>query len=168
MLAFNLLLLVLAAGPADRAPEPVELLATITIPSDARDRSGLSGVLGSGTPADQLGSMGSGIAYTGVGNRYLMVADRGPRDGADAFRCRWHEVEIAPPNPSTPASDPAPGTPAAWTFTLLSTTLMSDLDGVDFIGSRRCTPPRAAGRGAGSIRSACACCPARAGSPAMS
>src|SRR5262249_20590985 len=70
------------------------LLGVAEIPGSARDKSGLTDKLPDGTPHDLLGGMGSGIAYSGQGNRYLLVADRGPKDGAVPYRCRFHEFEI--------------------------------------------------------------------------
>jgi hypothetical protein len=52
-------------------------------------------VLSDGMPHDRLGSHGSGIEYSGKGNRYFMTSDRGPADGGAAFKTRFHEVEIA-------------------------------------------------------------------------
>jgi hypothetical protein len=86
------LLVALALSPA--APAKITLLATGTIPGDATDLSGLKDKLPDGTPHNQLGAMGSGIAWTGDGNRYVMIADRGPKDGAVPFLCRFHTFDI--------------------------------------------------------------------------
>lgn len=137
---FAALLAMLPFASSAPAEPAVELIATITVAADARDASGLSTVMGSGLRADTLGSMGSGIAYTGVGNRYLMVADRGPRDGADEFRCRWHEVEIAPPGTGASAVSP-------WSFKVVSTTLLSDRDGVELVGLKTLLGSSSEGRG---------------------
>src|SRR6516164_11321312 len=88
------LALVLALALAPAAPAKIVLLATGTIPGDATDLSGLKDKLPDGTPHNQLGAMGSGIAWTGDGNRYVMIADRGPKDGAVPFLCRFHTFDI--------------------------------------------------------------------------
>jgi len=83
------LLLFVAQAPAD-----VVFLTKTSIPGDASDRSMLTDKLEDGTPHNRLGSHGSGVAYTGQGNRYIMAADRGPKDGTVSFQCRMHFVDI--------------------------------------------------------------------------
>jgi hypothetical protein len=114
------LALALALSPA--APAKVVLLATGTIPGDATDLSGLTDTLPDGTPHNRLGAMGSGIAYTGDGNRYVMIADRGPKDGAVPYLCRFHNFDI-------PVKAGEPIKPR-----LLSTTLLTGPDGKPYIG----------------------------------
>ncbi len=106
-----------AAGP--------ELIGMATIAGDARDLSGLGGALGEGTPRDRLGSFGSGIAYTGRGNRFVAVDDRGPADGAAEFAARFQTLEIV----ATPGGSPA------LSVTLVSTTLLTDVRGEPLVGS---------------------------------
>ena len=49
----------------------------------AKDQSGLTGLLEDGvTPHNLLGGLGSALAYTGRGQRYIATPDRGPADGA--------------------------------------------------------------------------------------
>jgi hypothetical protein len=72
----------------------VELIGVATQPGTAVDRSGLEGRTADGTPLNALGGQGSAIAYTGRGNEYLLLTDRGPQDGAVDFPCRIHRVEI--------------------------------------------------------------------------
>src|SRR5579884_3895332 len=114
------LVLILALAPA--APAKVVLLAKGTIPGDATDRSGLTDTLPDGTPHNRLGAMGSGIAWAGAGNRYVMIADRGPKDGAVPFRCRFHTFDI-------PITAGEPIKPR-----LLSTTLLQGPAGKPYIG----------------------------------
>ena len=111
----------------------VRLIAFTTVDPQARDKSGLGGLggltnsLDSGltstpsappTPADRLGSMGSGIDYVGARagqpNRYLLLDDRGPRDGAESFQCRFQEADIVVVDGRNPSV----------TFTLQSTRLL--------------------------------------------
>jgi hypothetical protein len=114
------LVLILAVAPA--APAKIVLLASGTIPGDATDLSGLKGELPDGTPHNRLGAMGSGIAWTGDGNRYVMIADRGPKDGAVPFRCRFHTFDI--PVAAGEAIKPR----------LLSTTLLKGPAGKPYVG----------------------------------
>ena len=55
------------------------------------------------TPHDQVGGFGSAITYTGVGNRYLAVPDRGPADGATSYLDRYYMFDIKLAPGATPA-----------------------------------------------------------------
>lgn len=116
------LALVLALALTPAAPAKITLLATGTIPGDATDLSGLKDKLPDGTPHNRLGAMGSGIAWTGDADRYVMVADRGPKDGAVPYVCRFHTFDI--PVKAGEAIKPR----------LLSTTLMKDAGGKPYVG----------------------------------
>jgi hypothetical protein len=115
--------LIAAALPAPAAAKVV-LIGRGSIPGTATDNSGLTDVLPDGTPHNRLGAIGSGIAYTGHGNRYVLIADRGPHDGAVAYYCRFHVFDI----PVTPGEDPAVKP------SLLSTTLLADPEGRPYVG----------------------------------
>ena len=71
----------------------IELLGLARLSGEARDLSGLGGTLETNTPVDQLGGF-SAIDYSGTGNRYLVLSDRGPGDGAASFPCRIHEFDL--------------------------------------------------------------------------
>src|SRR5262245_54933019 len=62
-----------------RAEADVTFLGVGLVPGNASDLSGLTGNYADDPqfPKDRLGAFGSAIAYTGVGNRYAMVNDRG-------------------------------------------------------------------------------------------
>lgn len=75
----------------------VELIGRATVSAQASDLSGLDNIIGNNIPHDRFGGWGSAIAWTGQGNRYIVASDRGPGDGASAFRCRVHVIEIVPP-----------------------------------------------------------------------
>ena len=81
-----------AASPA--AAE-IDLLGTGEIPGTAVDQSGLTGLLEDGvTPRNQIGGLGSAIAYTGFGDFYYGTPDRGPADGATTYPDRVYLVRI--------------------------------------------------------------------------
>lgn len=90
------------------------------------DRSGVSGALENGEPAALLGGYGSGIAYTGQGNQYVVVPDRGPNavpynpavDDTTSYAARFHTITLD----VTSGAVPGAGTVAP---ALLSTTLLS-------------------------------------------
>lgn len=72
----------------------VTLLGVGTLPGDMADLSGLKGNQNDGTPHNRLGGMGSAIDYAGKGNSYVLASDRGPKDGATDFACRYHHMDI--------------------------------------------------------------------------
>jgi len=82
----------------------IELVGTGSIPGNAKDGSGLTRLLEDGvTPENQIGGLGSAIAYTGFSNLYLATPDRGPADGTTTYKDRAYVVKIAlKPNPAVP------------------------------------------------------------------
>jgi hypothetical protein len=117
--------LLLASGAPARSD--ITLLGTIRIPGDATDQSGLTELLSDGTPHNRLGAFGSAIAYTGKGNRYILLPDRGPGDGHTDYHCRFHVMEITPP----------PAGSRALQVKLLETILLRDEKGRAFVGSEK-------------------------------
>jgi hypothetical protein len=71
----------------------VEFLGSVRISGSATDLSGLTGELEGGVPANQLGGF-SAIEYSGSGNVYFVLPDRGAGDGAVSYPCRVHKVEL--------------------------------------------------------------------------
>lgn len=71
----------------------IELIGTSVIAGTARDLSGLNQPLDDVSTNDMLGGF-SAIAYTGVGDEYLCLSDRGPRDGAVDWSCRLQRYKI--------------------------------------------------------------------------
>lgn len=134
-------LCLLAALALVHTPQPqaeperqgVRLLGVARVPWDATDLSGLEGTLSTGTPHSRLGAFGSAIAYTGEADRYIVLPDRGPSDGADVFRARFHEVDIAV------------SAAGEVTFTLVRTVLLSDADGTPLVGHNAKITPSAEG-----------------------
>lgn len=91
----------------DLVKESVALIGAASIAGDSLDLSDLSEVLipESGTTDDviapgteftnnMLGGI-SAIAWTGEGDRYWCLPDRGPLDGAVDWSCRVHQVRIS-------------------------------------------------------------------------
>jgi len=87
---------VLVAGAmAVPAHAETRLLGTGAIPGTATDNSGLTRLLEDGVTHDnQVGGLGSAIAYSGVGDRYLATPDRGPVDGTTTYTDRAYVVKI--------------------------------------------------------------------------
>ena len=84
-----------ALALAAPAQAEIKLVGKSAIAPGATDKSGLTDVLEDGTPHNRLGSCGSAIAYTGKGDRYVLLADRGPKDGATRFQCRFQLFDIS-------------------------------------------------------------------------
>jgi hypothetical protein len=95
-LARNLpILTLIAALVATPAAAQIKLLGVGTIPGDAVDTSGLTGLLEDGvTPKNQVGGLGSAIAYSGFGNLYVATPDRGPADGLTTYPDRVYFLKI--------------------------------------------------------------------------
>ncbi|HWY85677.1 MAG TPA: esterase-like activity of phytase family protein [Gemmataceae bacterium] len=99
----------------------VKLLAVGSVPASAVDKSGLTEKLEDGTPHNLLGGFGSGIAWTGKGNRYVLVPDRGPGSNV-SYQCRFHLADIQV------AGDEVH-------FDLLETKLLRNKMGTPFVGA---------------------------------
>lgn len=88
-----LLLLTVACSTTVVSAEQIELLGIASIPGTASDLSGMKGTFSGGTPHNQMGGF-SALEYDARRNRYLVLPDRGPADGAFEYHCRFHEFEI--------------------------------------------------------------------------
>lgn len=117
------LLFVLVVAGAVRAD--VALVGVGTVPGTASDLSGLKDQASDGTPNDRLGGLGSAVAYTGTGNEYVLVSDRGPKDGTVPFACRFHRMTIAV----------KPGAKEPVALKLTATALLTREDGKQFNGA---------------------------------
>lgn len=124
-----------AMSASSAAQADVMFLGTGTLPGTTTDLSGLDGKLEDGTPHNRLGGLGSGIAYAGRGNTYLLASDRGPVDGASDYRCRIHQMEIRV----------RPGAKPPVELKLTETRLLSSEKGLPLIGAHRAisTGPKA-------------------------
>ena len=122
--ASALALLSTVAMPAIAHAGP-SILATGELTADS-DKSGLTGTLENGLPANILGGIGSGLAYAG-NNVFLALPDRGPNatpfnpkiDDTVTFIPRFNTVKMA----LAPAAAGAP-LPFTLTPTLEATTLL--------------------------------------------
>ena len=71
------------------------LLGKIEILGTNSDLSGNTGKLNDGSPSNLLGGFGSALASGTKPNEFYCLPDRGPRDGAVNYPCRWHQVKLA-------------------------------------------------------------------------
>jgi hypothetical protein len=124
LLGLSLCTISVLAAAAPCPAGDIVLLGKASFPGDATDKSKQTDRLSDGSPHNRLGSHGSSIAYTGRGNRYVMVNDRGPADGTTAFKCRMHFVDISV----------TPGATPAVTAVLRDTVLLEDEAGRPFVG----------------------------------
>jgi hypothetical protein len=134
---FTIGVLFVATGQLLAEP-PIEIsyIGRAAWPGTAKDLSGLTDTLEDGSEHDRLGGLGSGIAWTGQGDRYVMISDRGAGDGAVSYRCRFHEVAIRI-NPDQPQ-------PVTWE--VVKTTLLSGPDREPLIGLASALPDATPGK----------------------
>jgi hypothetical protein len=104
--------------------EEIRLIGRVSISATASDLSEQVDKQENGTPQNRLGGHGSGICWTGQGNRYVMLPDRGPDDGATSYRCRFQETEIV--------VDPKSTIPV--TARLVRTVPLTNSQGQNFLG----------------------------------
>ena len=104
----------------------ITYLGAGTIPANTTDDTGLLGNLEDGSPGNLAGGMGSAIAYSGVGDLYYMVTDRGPGDGSTTWLTRMYKVQVAI-TPSGPGFTVTP--------TLGHATLFNNEAGAYFVGN---------------------------------
>ncbi|MCA3004629.1 MAG: esterase-like activity of phytase family protein [Planctomycetaceae bacterium] len=114
----------LLTAPVAPATPPLQLIARLAIPADATDTSGLEGVIGSNIPHNRL-SFGSAIHFAPTPeqpHRFIALPDRGPGDGASAYRVRTVELAL-----QLDAQSPSPLKPIQWR--VLATHLLTDQQG---------------------------------------
>lgn len=113
--------------PAGAGEEPAwKHVATFAYPGNAWDQSGLTGNDPSGPPEALLGSFGSGIDFDPKTKTLVTICDRGPFDGASAFRCRVQVFSLR--------DKPDDGA-AGFTFANTRTVLLKTKAGEQFVGS---------------------------------
>ena len=126
-----ILLAVCSAAPLFGQDFPaLELVGTATIPGDAADLSGDSALLENGEPRNRLGGF-SALDYSGTGNQFAALSDRGPDDGAVGYPCRVQTLEILI----------QPGKSESVTATVVRTTLFTDSRGRQLTGSSAAIEP---------------------------
>lgn len=113
------------AGLLVRFTPGTELIGTAVLPPGTPDASGLVEPLAWGLPHNLLGGFGSGLVYTGKGEEYLAVSDRGPQDGATPFATRFHTLRV----------EVRPGAAEPVRVEVLRTALLRDERGERYIGA---------------------------------
>ena len=89
------LMATLLCGSNTAAMANTVYLAEGEIAGTAHDQSGLKGLLEDGeTPRDQMGGLGGALAYSGHGEIYYAVPDRGPGAGETTFISRLYKLEL--------------------------------------------------------------------------
>jgi len=78
---------------APRTDDGIRLIGVVQVDPLMEDTSGLTEPCGP-VPHNRFGGWGSAIEWTGEGDRYLVLPDRGPKDGGEEYRCRFIEVTI--------------------------------------------------------------------------
>ena len=111
-----------------------ELLGRIELPGDGSDLSGLSDALEEGKRHNLLGGF-SAMDYIG-NDEYLVLPDRGPGDGANSYRCRFHKFRIAIDIDS----------PTKVSAKLLETTFLTTADEQSLIGHAKAFSPDGKGK----------------------
>ena len=119
--------LALAAAGLFTSAHAVDLIAIGQLSPTASDLSGLSAPLENGTPGNQLGGVGSGLAWAG-GSRFVAIPDRGPNavawntavDDTTSYIPRFHTFDLALV-PATGGSLPFTLAPVLESTTLMST-----------------------------------------------
>lgn len=112
------------------ADEPVQLIGIGQFSGTATDLSGQADQLENGEPHNRLGGF-SALEYTGTGNRYVALPDRGPDDGATGYLCRFQHVEVNIQPEATPSV----------TVNLIESTLLTDNHGRPFTGASTAMVP---------------------------
>jgi len=129
LLAANITMAPVAFVGAQAIPPGVRLIAKGAFDARAEDLSGLTDPMADMTQS-RLGGHGSAIDYTGRGDTFIMLPDRGPGDGGSAYRCRVQVVEIPIPRSIAPDDRPVTIEPR-----ILSTRLLLAEDGSSFVGN---------------------------------
>ena len=93
--ALNPLLVGLALLASSPVFAEIKLLAQGEIPATAHDQSHLGGMLEDGaTPRDRVGGLGGALAYSGHGQVFYAVPDRGPGAGETTYEERFYKLDL--------------------------------------------------------------------------
>lgn len=101
----------------------IDLIGVAEIPGTAKDHSGLTAALDADSTNNQLGGL-SAIDYAGRDNTYYLLSDRGPKDGAVDWTCRFYQFRI----------NVDLETDSKVTTELLNTIVLTNEDGLPFTG----------------------------------
>jgi hypothetical protein len=127
-----------AAAPAEPAAPasaaPIRLIGIARIAPDATDLNADSSPMPMSVapdakhaqmPQNRLGAIGSSLVWTGKGNRYIALPDRGPGDGVYSFNCRFEtlEIDIDPARAAEPVR-----------MKVVATTMLKDQRGRQLVG----------------------------------
>ena len=82
--------------------EKPELIGVASFSGTMSDLSTFEDKLGNGDPHNRLGGF-SALDYTGKGDTYAALSDRGPDDGATRYQCRYHFIDIKIDPKNSPA-----------------------------------------------------------------
>lgn len=82
-----------APASATGDDKEIQWIGEARIPGTARDLSGEEQTLENGEAVNRIGGF-SALDYSGKGNLYAAMADRGPDDGAVSYPCRVQMLEI--------------------------------------------------------------------------
>ncbi len=125
---FRLSALAFAGACLFGSAHAVDLIAIGQLSPTASDLSGLSAPLENGVPGDQLGGLGSGLAWAG-GSTFIAIPDRGPNavawnaavDDTSSYIPRFHTLNLAL-QPVAQGNLPFTLTPTLEATTLMSST----------------------------------------------
>ena len=106
----------------------IQFIGTADIQGTASDLSGYVEKLVNGEPHNRFGGI-SALEYTGHGNRYIALPDRGPDDGATGYECRYQVIEI----------NITPDSPKPVQVVLKETHVLKDFAARNFTGSAAAT-----------------------------
>ncbi|MBS0642012.1 MAG: esterase-like activity of phytase family protein, partial [Proteobacteria bacterium] len=133
--AAGLVLAAIAAVPADAA---ITYIGQAAIPNGT-DFSGLTGNLEDGLPGNRLGGFGSGIAYNGTDNTYMLIPDRGPNavaypggaavDNTISFQSRVEQFRLS----VSPGAGPG-GSGGSVNYQFVGTKLLTTGNGAALVG----------------------------------
>lgn len=108
------------------AKADIQYLGKVEVSATSSDLSTDSTLLEDGTPSNRLGGFGSAITWTGKGNSYIALPDRGPVDGVTSYKTRLQFFDITvKPNIK---------------LNLVKTFLLTDKNGRNLIGKTDADP----------------------------
>jgi hypothetical protein len=80
-------------GSHSALAQEAKLIGVGTLAGTTTDQSGMTDLLGDNTPHNTFGGI-SGLEYLADKDTFVAVSDRGPKDGAVDWHCRFHLLDI--------------------------------------------------------------------------